>query len=202
MEPPNERAMRALRTEEFCAKPPRFAVGALYAFMVQGFACAALASLVLIAAAIALAMGALAVDWWRLLLIAVGGAVGLLTGRASRRAIRGAKDLSLTVDAGTLYVTDLRGTRRAVDLADIEQLKASHAPAGRYLWFTTRVVVVTRSGEQIALPLRIRDPAALVDRVRRVAGLENHRYDEAWDTYSRPGPYEGRSQRNGRDPNL
>ena len=110
----------------------------------------------------------------------------LVTARRSQRAIRAGKQLSVTVGSSTIRVVDAKGRRYSLDFADIDELRVSNSARSHYLLSTPRLVVVTRSGEEHDLPLRLRDRVALIDRIVERAGLDRQSREARWDVYSRP----------------
>ncbi len=179
-------AVATQANEEFCAEPPRFAVWALYAMMVQGYLCAGLAALMLMGAVLAIALHAVALDWKDLLLIIVAGGLGIYTARGCRKVIHSAKHVSVRMNGNALRVTDTKGRTRILRFSEVAELRMSNSPRSHHLLLTPRVVIVTRAGEQIVLPMRLRDPAALVERLARVAGLRCQSRRRGWDVYLRP----------------
>ena len=170
--------------EEFCAEAPWLGVVGV---CVSVFICwlgLAMTPLMLIAVGVGVFLGI--AQWWKLPLVAAGGTLCFLAVRGSREALRAAKDLSVKTDSSTIRVADAKGRRYSVDFVDIKELRVSNSARSHYLLSTPRLVVVTRSGEEYDLPLRLRDRAALVDRIVGNAGLDGHSREARWDVYSRP----------------
>ena len=106
--------------------------------------------------------------------------------RRSQRAIRAGKQLSVTVGSCTIRVVDAKGRRHSLDFVEIRELRVSNSARSHYLLSTPRLVVVTRSGEKHELPLRLKDRAALIDRIVERSGMDRHSREARWDVYSRP----------------
>ena len=184
MTSPTDRRMATESGEEFCAEPPWLG---LVGFHIGVFFCwlgVALTPLMLIAVGMGVCLGI--AQWWKLPLVAACGALCFLAVRGSRRTVRIAKELSVSVDSSTIRVADAKGRRYWLDFVDIKELRVSTGAMSHYLLSTPRLVVVTRSGEEHDLPLRLRDRAALVDRIVGSAGLDRHTRETRWDVYSPP----------------
>ena len=170
--------------EEFCAEAPWLGLVGLHVSVVMCWLVVAMTPLMLIAVALGVCLGI--AQWWKLPLVAAGGALCFLAVRGSRRDIRAGKDLSVRADSSTIHVADAKGRRYSLDFVEIKELRVSNSARSHYLLSTPRLVVVTRSGEEHDLPLRLRDRAALIDRIVERAGLDRQSREARWDVYSRP----------------
>jgi len=186
----SDSAMMNASCEEYCAKPPIFAVWALYALMALSYATGGFMVLLSAAFVALVSWGGMREPAWgflpdfadvaRGLPITACGVLLLVTGRLSQGAIRAGKGMSLKVDACAIYVTDRRGRRYRAGFAEIDQLEARKSR-----WLAPRIYAVLTSGRQFLLPQRIRDPDALIAEITERAGLDACHREGRWEVYHR-----------------
>ncbi len=182
--------MDARPLKEFCAEGtagPRWALWGVYAAVIWLYLLGGAMILLCGAVLVGVLLGQIPASsvlsppagWGKQLLVLVLPILMLLGARYGQKGIRALKGLSLKVDASAISVTDRRGDRYVVDVAEIQELRVSKS-----FWLGLRTRVVLVSGRQYRLH-PVRDVDALIEAITTNAGLDSHRRDGRWDVYSR-----------------